>query len=502
VRMPKIQQQLKEYFGGKDLGVHLNGDEAMALGAAFRGANLSNAFRVRQVGMTDIATFPVGVRLVDLDSETVQESEDEDSKQWVKRASLFSETHRLGLRKAVSFMHTTDIACTFRYDKPSILPEGVNVDIATYKITGIKRFSKDMQEKNLGEPKVTLSFELDSNGIARIAKAEVTVEEEYEVEVEVKKPKKDKKKKASSSSSDADAEEEADESEAEEPKEFKKEMKKRTHREALEVTLVQDKSTGKNVLPMSADDKKTSMKMLRDLDLADKKRQENLEAKNRLESFIYHARDALTAKEDAVKQVTIPEQLEQLEAKLEETEDWLYDDGDKVDAAEYNKKVSGLEKDLDAILFRVDELKELPIAFNVAKEYAFSTRELVAEWVEAKPQITDEERQDVLEKVEELEAWLVESEEKQTAHPRHETPKVTSNDVAKKVQGVKKFVNTLSKKPVPASPKDETSNDTATDAEAASEEKEPKTESEPEQKEDADTDADADEDVAGEKDEL
>lgn len=150
VRMPKIQQQLKEFFGGKDLGVHLNGDEAMALGAAFRAANLSNAFRVRQVGMTDIATFPVGVRLVDLDGDAAQESDDEDSKQWVKRASLFSETHRLGLRKAVSFTHTTDISCTFRYDKPSMLPEGVNVEIATYKIAGIKSFAKDMQEKNLG----------------------------------------------------------------------------------------------------------------------------------------------------------------------------------------------------------------------------------------------------------------------------------------------------------------------------------------------------------------
>lgn len=466
VRMPKIQQQLKEYFGGKDLGVHLNGDEAMALGAAFRGANISNAFRVRQVGMTDIATFPVGVRLVDTDSE-VADSDDEDSKQWVKRASLFSETHRLGLRKSVSFTHSTDVSCTFRYDKPSILPEGVDVEIGTYAITGIKDFAAEMTEKKLDEPKVTLSFEIDSNGIARIAKAEATVEEEYEVEVEVKKPKKSKKKADSSSSGDADSDD-AEEAE-EEPKEFKKEMKKKTHRTSLDVTFVHDKHNGKSVLPMSADAKKQSTKMLRDLDEADNQRKANLEAKNRLESFIYHARDALAAKEDAVKEVTIPEQLETLENKLEETEEWLYDDGDKVEASEYNKKVSGLEKDLDAILFRVDELKEFPIAVNVAKEYAFSTRELVAEWVESKPQVTDEERQDVIEKVEELESWLEESSATQAAAPRHEKPKVTSNDVAKKVQGVKKLVNTLSKKPAPKVEAKEEANDTAEEPKADAE---------------------------------
>ena len=32
------------------LGQHMNGDEAMAMGAAFRAANLSTAFRVRKVG--------------------------------------------------------------------------------------------------------------------------------------------------------------------------------------------------------------------------------------------------------------------------------------------------------------------------------------------------------------------------------------------------------------------------------------------------------------------
>ena len=54
-------------FCSKELGVHLNGDEAMALGSAFYAANLSTAFRVRRVGMTDMCPFAIGVRFTDLE---------------------------------------------------------------------------------------------------------------------------------------------------------------------------------------------------------------------------------------------------------------------------------------------------------------------------------------------------------------------------------------------------------------------------------------------------
>lgn len=464
VRMPKIQQQLKEFFSGKDLGVHLNGDEAMALGSAFRAANLSNSFRVRHVGMTDVGSYPIGVRLVDLEhgntaeQKSGDEEDGDETKHWVKRASLFTESSRLGLRKAVSFLHSEDVSCTFRYDKPSGLPAGVNAHIGKFNITGIKAFAERVKDKNLGEPKVTLSFELDSNGIAKIAKAEATLEEEYEVEVEVKKPKKEKKKKSDKKSDDkkdaeSDEKEEEEEEADEEPevKETKKELKKKTHRAALTVVLGHDiHDAGMSVLPMSIAAKKDSIRILRDMEHADNQRKANLEAKNRLETFVYNARDTLSAKAELIEQVTQPEQVEQLQSKLEETEEWLYDDGEKVDAAEYNKKVKDLDKDLSAILFRVAELKEFPIAINTAEEYAFSTRELMTEWIDSKPQVTDEERKDVLEKVEELEAWLVSSQKKQKDTKVYETPVVTSSDVNKKVQGVKKLVATLSKKPKPA----------------------------------------------------
>lgn len=71
VRMPKVKSTLDHYFKQADLELsqHLNGDEAMAFGAAFRGANISTAFRVRHIGMSDIQVFSISARLETLPTD-------------------------------------------------------------------------------------------------------------------------------------------------------------------------------------------------------------------------------------------------------------------------------------------------------------------------------------------------------------------------------------------------------------------------------------------------
>merc|ERR1712096_499425 len=62
-RIPIVQRTLEAL----DLPIHkdLNADEAVALGAAFRAANISTTFRVRHIGMTDISANPVLANIVD-----------------------------------------------------------------------------------------------------------------------------------------------------------------------------------------------------------------------------------------------------------------------------------------------------------------------------------------------------------------------------------------------------------------------------------------------------
>eukprot|EP00492_Amphilonche_elongata_P003046 TRINITY_DN335_c0_g2_i1.p1 TRINITY_DN335_c0_g2~~TRINITY_DN335_c0_g2_i1.p1 ORF type:complete len:247 (+),score=59.81 TRINITY_DN335_c0_g2_i1:326-1066(+) len=61
-RVPKIQDILTEFLD-KPLRRDLNTDEAAALGAAFRAANESTTFRVRQIGFVDRGVFSVSATI-------------------------------------------------------------------------------------------------------------------------------------------------------------------------------------------------------------------------------------------------------------------------------------------------------------------------------------------------------------------------------------------------------------------------------------------------------
>lgn len=46
IRVPKVTDILEKYLNNIELGVHLNGDEAMCFGSAFIGSNSTANFKV------------------------------------------------------------------------------------------------------------------------------------------------------------------------------------------------------------------------------------------------------------------------------------------------------------------------------------------------------------------------------------------------------------------------------------------------------------------------
>jgi hypoxia up-regulated 1 len=199
VRIPKVKKLLDQYFAKSvEIGQHMNGDEAMALGAAFRAANLSTAFRVRKVGMSDILTFGVSVTLETLKSEEgagksgglfgmfgggSKDKEKEkaaaggaEEEGWSKHTSLYPEKSSLpGRTKTVAFQYDQDILCKLTMETSASSTPADEL-LVVYNITGIKEFAKEVSAKGLGLPKVHLSFSLDSSGIVTLHKAEATVD--------------------------------------------------------------------------------------------------------------------------------------------------------------------------------------------------------------------------------------------------------------------------------------------------------------------------------------
>ena len=101
-----------------------------------------------------------------------------------------------------------------------------------YNISGVEEFAKEMEEKGLGSPKVSLQFELSSSGICQLIKAEAAVEETYTVEEEeevdddeAEEPAEEEKTEEEANDDEESKEGEEEKKEDEKPKKKKKTIK-------------------------------------------------------------------------------------------------------------------------------------------------------------------------------------------------------------------------------------------------------------------------------------
>merc|ERR1712176_1700122 len=262
MRVPKVQSSLISVLGDVELGMHINSDESMALGAAFYGANISSAFRVRQVGLTDINPFPIGISLENLEQEKKPKKGEEP---WGKKATIFKANGKIGVKKTIAFTHDQDVHCSLDYAEPDTLPEGAKKELQRYKISGVASFAKEMEEKGLGKPKVSLQFELSSSGTTSLVKAEAAVEEKYTVEVEVEVEDDEDTEAGSnetSSSEDKDGSEEKSNETAKDDEKKDDEKKDDEKKSEENAESQNDTSTGESASEEKEEPKKKKTKLV------------------------------------------------------------------------------------------------------------------------------------------------------------------------------------------------------------------------------------------------
>jgi hypoxia up-regulated 1 len=463
VRIPRIQKELKEYFGETELGVHLNGDEAMALGAAFHAANLSKSFRVRKVGMQDISPFAIGVRLREL--EPAPDAE----KPWTKRATIFRQKNKLNSRKVVAFKHARDVSVTFHYDNAKTLPPGTDTTISSFNVTGVEKFAEEMKEKNITKTKIHITFWLGPDGRVNIFKAEatadyfVTPEKVVKLKLNVTEGNSTEAGNATDTNSTetdtnstiaeepaadvnataanaTDANATATEEEEEAPKPIKK-----THRRTLTVLRV---DVGVKLSPMTEDERAESTAMLIELDRQDELRHKKEEARNNLESYLYSGKDKLNTNEEEVAKVTTEEQRAAVFKYFEDTEEWLYEDGADLEAEAYDARLEEIKKDVEGIFYRAKEFKARPK--ELKKAHAFLNKTLngtLPKWLATKPQITLTEHIEVRNATNTVVEWIAEKEAEQAKLEVHEKPAFKASSIKHKINPLKHMIARLARRP-------------------------------------------------------
>ena len=172
VRIPKLQEILRENVGATKIGTHMNGDEAVAFGTAFIAANFSSNFRARKMNLYHGTNYELNVRL----STTLKNFSkfcDHDYQGYAvdcmrnlkKETTIFKVRNGLDISRLVTFKHDSD----FDVDVYEKLDNSENDSlILKYKVSRINSsIQKALTKENVTpqNSKINLKFKLDRNGL-------------------------------------------------------------------------------------------------------------------------------------------------------------------------------------------------------------------------------------------------------------------------------------------------------------------------------------------------
>jgi hypoxia up-regulated 1 len=231
--------------------------------------------------------------------------------------------------------------------------------------------------------------------------------------------------------------------------------KKKVHRRALKITSYH---IGR-VQPYTPEIMAESKAKMEALAQKDRERQLLEAAKNKVESYIYKIKNKLIDDEENINKVSTEEQREEISKLATGAEEWLYDDGYDADLPTMEDKYAELSAPAEKIFFRVAELTARPAAVLALKEKLNKIVSLMTKWETTHPQVTEDERKDVLSKVEEIRTWLAEKEAEQDKLSNTEEPVLISEELPFKTKVVESIVARLSRKPKPKPPKKEKKED-------------------------------------------
>jgi len=183
IRIPAIQEKIKNKLGEYSdiLGIHMNGDDSMAFGAAYMCANSSKNFLgTRKTFMVNGANEKFKFYLSNLENKSepfnyCKEGENSsESNKCVKKLQrekeIFPLRHKYNSKRSIEIEHDTNVFVKITEEFPGKFGER---DLKTFEITGVPEAIEQMKKDNITNlmPKINIRFiytkggqiELESN---------------------------------------------------------------------------------------------------------------------------------------------------------------------------------------------------------------------------------------------------------------------------------------------------------------------------------------------------
>ncbi|XP_071633112.1 hypoxia up-regulated protein 1 isoform X1 [Temnothorax longispinosus] len=394
-RMPKVQEALSQYVK-TELSKNVNTDEAAALGAAYKAADLGQGFKVKKFVTKDALLFPIQITF----DRTV------DNKVRQVKKMLFGKMNPFPQKKIITFnKHTNDFDFHVNYAELDYLPASEvtaigDLRISTVSLSGVAEALEKHAKEGAESKGIKVHFNIDDSGVLNLLTVELVSEKsstvvdeeegtfsilgstiskffagsslEKETADKAEESPKEDIKPVHEEPEFSDSTKETDE------KEKKKSETKVNEDKAANKTEKADKEKKATIVqikePISSEEIKLGSLILsgeklgesRDkihrLDVHDSEKTRRETALNNLESYVIDAQQKFDSEE--FSNAATEKEIEEIRKACAEISEWLYEDGFTATAEVYEEKLMELQKLTNDVYERVFEYRERPEVMN------------------------------------------------------------------------------------------------------------------------------------------
>ncbi|XP_059483412.1 hypoxia up-regulated protein 1 isoform X2 [Neocloeon triangulifer] len=489
-RVPKVQDALTKATG-VTLSKNINADEAAAMGAVYKAADLSSGFKVKRFVTKDAVIYPIQVVFErKVDTEGTPEN---PVYKTVKR-TLFGRMNPYPQKKVLTFnKNSEDFSFNVNYAELDYLKkEDIDalgsLSLSQVALSGIVAALEKNNGPNVEAKGVKAHFNMDESGILQLVSAELSFEKTITAEEEKAQKEEDDvdstlsklgntiSKLFSSDEQKADSAseekvEEADPSTTTTPAPSSKSEKNETApSEAPKPKVTIIKETLKineeklDLVDLDGNQFASSKSKLTALDEIDEKRKRHEGALNALESFILDSRMRLETEEFIA--AGSESEREALSSALSKAADWLEEEGFTAETEDLEKQLKTLHDSAKAMLRRVDEHRNRPEALAALEKTIEGSQKFLAMAENQTKNAPEEERifteievTTLKKAIKDTEEWKTKKVEEQAALPLSENPKLTVRAIVEKMTSldreVKYLVNKAKNWRPPKKPKDD-----------------------------------------------
>ncbi|KAL9998001.1 putative Heat shock protein 70 family [Helianthus debilis subsp. tardiflorus] len=441
-RVPAVIKILTEFFG-KEPRRTMNASECVAKGCALECAILSPTFKVREFQVQE--SFPFSIALTWKGSAQDSQNGNVENQQ---STIVFPKGNQIPSVKALTFYRTGTFSVDLQYADVSELQAPPK--ISTYTIG-------PFQTTKGNSAKIKVKARLNLHGIVSVESAQLIEEEEIDVPV-TKEPTKMEVDNTPADAAtntetdvnmqDASGAENGVPATGDNPVQMETDVKVEAPKKKVKKSNIAVSEMVYGAM-LAADVQKAVEKEF-EMALQDRVMEETKDKKNAVEAYVYDMRNKL---HDKLHEFVTDSDREALIAKLQETEDWLYEDGEDETKGVYIAKLDELKKQGDPIEQRYKEHSERGSNVDQLVNFVNWYKQAAASSDPKYEHIDMSDKQKVLNECSEVENWLREKKQIQDSLPKHADPVLLSSDIRKKSDTLDRLCRPIMTKPKPAPPK-------------------------------------------------